>query len=53
MTSANLKSKVEQKLISWGNNPTDVSKMIEAHFDYASRKYSTVVKISECIRTIY
>ena len=48
-----LKTKVFQQLVKWGNNPNDVKKMVELHFDYASKNYSSVRKISECIRTIY
>ena len=48
-----LKNKVIAKLISNGNNENDVLKMVELHFDYASKNYSTVKAISECIRTIY
>lgn len=48
-----LKSKVIAKLISKGINEEDVFKMVELHFDYASKNYSTVKTISECIRAIY
>mgnify|MGYP006931614507 CR=1 FL=1 len=53
MTTTNLKSKVIAQLIKWGNNETEVNKMVNIHFDYASRQYSTVKSISECIRVIY
>lgn len=53
MKTSNLKSKVIAKLISWGNNEEKVIKMVDKHFDYASKQYSTVKTISECIRTIY
>ena len=53
MTTTNLKSKVIAQLIKWGNNENEVIKMVELHFDYASKQYSTVKEISECIRTIY
>ena len=53
MTTSNLKSKVIAQLIKWGNNETEVTKMVDIHFDYASKQYSTVKTISECIRTIY
>ena len=33
-----LKTKVIAKLISNGNNENDVLKMVELHFDYASKK---------------
>lgn len=53
MTTLNLKSKVIAQLIKWGNNETEVKTMVDIHFDYASKQYSTVKTISECIRTIY
>lgn len=53
MTTTNLKSKVIAQLIKWGNNETEVNKMVNIHFDYASKQYSTVKSISECIRVIY
>ena len=53
MTTSNLKNKVIAQLIKWGNNENDVIKMVELHFDYASKHYSSVKTISECIRTIY
>ena len=48
-----LKAKVTAKLIKGGNNPEDVSKMVELHFEYASNTYTTLKCICECIRTIY
>jgi len=48
-----LKNKVEQRLIKNGNNINDVKKMIELHFEYASKTYKGVKRISECISTIY
>ncbi len=48
-----LKAKVISKLIQWGNNKNEVEKMVKIHFEQASRLYSTVKTISECIRTIY
>ena len=53
MTTETLKNKVIARLISNGNNESEVLKMVELHFDYASKNYSTVKTISECIRTIY
>lgn len=53
MTTTNLKTKVIAQLIKWGNNEAEVNKMVDMHFDYASKQYSTVKSISECIRTIY
>lgn len=53
MTTSILKSKVIAQLVKWGNNETEVNKMVNMHFDYASKQYSTVKTISECIRTIY
>ena len=48
-----LKNKVIAQLLKWGNNENEVNKMVELHFDYASKNYSSVKTISECIRTIY
>lgn len=53
MTNTNLKNKVIAHLIKCGNNENDVIKMVELHFDYASKQYSSIKTISECIRTIY
>ena len=53
MKTATLKNKVIAKLIKWGNNESDVHKMVDTHFEYAFEKHSTVNKIAECIRTIY
>jgi hypothetical protein len=53
MTTANLKNKVIAQLIKLGNNENDVIKMVELHFDYASKNYSSVKTISEYIRIIY
>jgi hypothetical protein len=48
-----LKNKVIAKLIKNGNNINDVKEMINIHFEYASKKYTTVNSIANCIRTIY
>jgi hypothetical protein len=53
MTNANLKNKVIAQLIKWGNNKKDVIKMVELHFDYAAKNYSSVKTISASIRIIY
>ena len=53
MTTSNLKSKVIAQLIKWGNNEAKVIKMVDKHFDYASKHYPSVKTIAECIRTIY
>jgi hypothetical protein len=47
------KQKVKDYLIKVGNNPDDVSKMVDKHFDYAYEKYDSIKSISEAIRTIY
>ena len=52
MKSETLLKKVEANLLQY-NNPADVKKMIALHFEYASRKYSTVKTICECIITIH
>lgn len=49
----NVKNKVIAQLIKWGNNEIEVIEMVEMHFDYASKQYSSVKTIAECIRTIY
>jgi hypothetical protein len=49
----NLRNKVEAKLIKAGNNVNDVKKMMDLHFDYASKTYTSVKTIAECIRVIY
>lgn len=49
----NLEFRVSEKLVSWGNNPKDVQRMVSTHFEYASSKYSGVIKIAEVIRSIY
>ena len=48
-----LKNKVVAKLIKNGNNINDVKDMTNIHFEYASKKYTTVNSIANCIRTIY
>jgi hypothetical protein len=48
-----LKSKVIARLIKNGNSESDVYKMVELHFEFASKNYSSVKVIAECIRTIY
>lgn len=48
-----LKNKVIAQLIKWGNNENEVIEMVKLHFDYASKQYSSVKTISECIRIIY
>lgn len=52
MKSETLLKRVEAKLLQY-NNQAEVKKMIETHFEYASRKYTTVKSICECIVTIY
>ena len=48
-----LKEKVTARLIKYGNNPEDVSKMVDKHFEYASSTYKSVSEISQCIRVLY
>lgn len=52
MKSETLRNKVEAKLLKC-NNADSVAQMMAAHFEYASRKYTTVKSICECIVTIY
>ncbi len=47
-----LKNKVIGKLQKWGNNPEEVKKMVDEHFEYASNTYKKVSSIVECISTI-
>lgn len=47
------KEKVIEKLVANGNNVNEVHEMVKLHFEYASRKYTTLKTICECIRTIY
>ena len=53
MNSRITKEKVAAKLIAQGNNPKDVEKMVNLHFDYAVSQYNTITQVSVCIRTIY
>ena len=46
------KSKVLARLVKHGNNPQEAEKLVNKHFDYATRKYSTISKVCECIITI-
>ena len=48
-----LKEKVTARLIKNGNNPEDVKKMVDKHFEYAVANYETVSTIAKCIRVIY
>ena len=48
-----LKERVTARLIKNGNNPLEVEKMVNEHFEYASRSYKSVSEISQCIRVIY
>ncbi len=47
------KEKVIAKLVANGNNVNEVNEMVALHFEYASRNYTTLKTICECIRTIY
>lgn len=47
-----LKEKVIAKLLKNGGNKADVLKMVELHFEYASKTYTTLKCICECIVTI-
>lgn len=49
----NLKDKVRALLIKWGNNPSDVEKMILKEYDWAASKYDSARTIAEAIRTTY
>ena len=53
MKTQELKNKVVNQLVKLGNNEIEVNKMVELYFDYASKHYSSVKTIAECIRTIY
>ncbi len=47
------KEKVLARLVKWGNNPERAKGLINEHFDYAVKHYSTVSKVAEVISTIY
>ena len=53
MSNETLKNKVIAKLIKNVNSKAEVLKMVEAHFDYAAKTYTSVNTIAQCIRTIY
>ena len=44
--------KVTAKIIKWGCNPKEAQQMVNKHFEYAVRKYSTIKKVCECIITL-
>ncbi len=52
MTTQVLRAKVEARLLKT-LNPAYVKELMDLHFDYASKTYSTVKQIAECIVTIY
>lgn len=47
------RSKVKSLLIKYGNNPSDVQKMVKKHFHYAAKHYGTASKRADVIRVIY
>jgi len=48
-----LRNKVIAKLIKNGNNVNDVNKMVNIHFEQASKNYTSVNTIAQYIRTVY
>ena len=52
MTTEQLKTKVLNLLIKWGNNPQEAVEMVTTHFDSVSGYCHTATRIAECIRTI-
>lgn len=48
-----LKNKVRANLIKNGNSEKVADQLIKDGFDYASRKYSSVKTISECLVTCF
>lgn len=48
-----MKNKVIAKLEKWGNNSEEVVKMVNIHFETASKIYSSVNEIAKYIRTVY
>lgn len=48
-----LRNKVIAKLIKAGNNIDDVNEMVNIHFEQASKNYSSVITITQYIRTVY
>jgi hypothetical protein len=53
VNKGDLKAQVIEKLISLGNNPDEVKKMVEQEFEYVSKKYTGVSKIAEVISSLY
>jgi hypothetical protein len=51
MNTQTLRNKVEAKLLK-NNNADSVAQMMAKHFEYASRKYTTLKTICECIITL-
>ena len=47
------KEQVTAKLIANGNNVNEVNEMVNLHFEFASKNYTTLKTICECIRAIY
>ena len=48
-----IKLKVIAKLIAWGNNPSEVTAMVESNFENAlCYGYKTTAQIAEYIRTV-
>lgn len=43
------KEKVLARLVKRGNNEENAKAMIEEHFDYAEKHYSTVSKVADVI----
>jgi hypothetical protein len=52
-TNHHMKLKVIAKLIAWGNNPSEVTAMVESNFENAlCYGYKTTAQIAEYIRTV-
>ena len=46
------KEQVIKRMVKFGNNEADATKLVNKHFDYASSKYRTLATIHECIISI-
>ena len=48
-----MKNKVINLLVKWGNNEQDVLEMVNQNFEFASSKYKKASEIAEYIRCVY
>lgn len=52
MTNQELKNKVIARLLKFGCNENEVIKLVDLHFEYAAKTYSSLKNICDCIITI-